>query len=171
VLFDLFNEPFGITWAQWKNGDSTWAGMDDLIAAVRSSGATNWVIANGLQWGNDVSGWLANRPTDPANRLVAGAHVYSFNACVSPTCWDTYYKPVAAAVPFLITEMGEDDCLAGFVGTLFAWSDANGGDGYTPWAFNSSYSCGGGPGLISDNAGSPTAYGAGVRQYYLDHRV
>ena len=172
VLFDLFNEPFGISWSQWKNGDTTWAGMDDLIGAVRSTGATNWVVANGMEWGNDLSGWLAHRPVDPAGRLVAGAHVYCFNAYISVSCWDADYKPVAAQVPFLITEMGENDCAHAFVDRLFAWSDGN------RWGRiltldlqdNASYSCSGGPGLVSDNAGTPTAYGVGVRSYYLAHR-
>jgi aryl-phospho-beta-D-glucosidase BglC (GH1 family) len=66
VLFDLFNEPHHVSWSVWRNGDATWAGMNQLIDAVRSTGATNWVIASGLAWGNDDSGWLANKPTVPA---------------------------------------------------------------------------------------------------------
>ncbi|MCU1688386.1 MAG: cellulose-binding protein [Jatrophihabitantaceae bacterium] len=170
ALFDLYNEPHDITWSVWKNGDSVYAGMDELIAAIRGTGATNWVIASGLAYGNDDSQWLANRPVDPAGKLAAGAHIYSFNACVTAACWSARFAPIAAQVPFYITEMGEDDCTAAFVTRVFEWSDANGIDGYAPWAWNSAYSCAGGPSLISANDGSPTAYGAGVRSYYLAHK-
>jgi endoglucanase len=169
VLFDLYNEPHGISWSVWKSGDATYAGMDQLISAIRSAGAMNWVIASGLEWGNDMRGWLANQPTDPTGHLAAGIHVYNFNRCVTATCWNAEVKPVLQSRPLVITEMGENDCAAAFVSSLFSWADANGVSGYSPWSWNTSMSCAGGPGLITDNSGNPTPYGRGVKDWYTTH--
>jgi hypothetical protein len=89
VIFDLYNEPFlYASYFQSKNQDSwlcwlagctlnqyltggqpytkprSWrtAGMQEMIEVVRATGATNVVIANGLNWANDDSGWLAHMP-------------------------------------------------------------------------------------------------------------
>ena len=80
VLFDLFNEPHGISWEVWRNGgwvgeagkvdESAFltaeekkknqgfesVGMQALVDAVRSAGAKNVVIAGGLFWANDLTG-------------------------------------------------------------------------------------------------------------------
>jgi len=169
TAFDLYNEPHNVTWSVWKSGDATYAGMDDLIAAVRSTGARNWVIASGIEWGNDLRGWLANRPADPIGRVAAGAHIYNFNRCVTSTCWTAELGPAIGAVPLFITELGENDCASSFVSSLLTWADAHDVAGYSAWAWNTSMSCGGGPGLITDYAGTPTAYGAGVRSWYMSH--
>ncbi len=133
------------------------------------TGARNWVIASGIEWGNDLRGWLSHRPNDPIGRTVAGVHVYNFNRCVTATCWNVELGPVVSVVPLFITELGENDCQSTFVSSLFAWADTNGVCGYAPWTWNTSMSCGGGPGLISSNAGVPTAYGSGVKNWYVTH--
>ena len=137
--------------------------MQRLIRAVRSAGATQPVIAQGLDWGGDLSGWLANRPADSAGQLVAGWHVYNFSGCNSPACWDVTVAPVAQVAPVLATEIGENDCAGGFLDKLLPWADAH-GIGYVAWAWNTA-SCGGGPSLISDYSGTPTAYGAAYQQH------
>jgi endoglucanase len=92
--------------------------MQTLINTVRATGATNILMLGGLAWANDMTGWLANEPTDPNNNLVASTHVYNFNACVSTSCWDSQIAPVAAKVPVIAGEIGENDCASGFINTL-----------------------------------------------------
>jgi hypothetical protein len=171
AAFDLYNEPHSISWQVWKNGDAgvTYAGMNQLIAAVRSTGATNWVIASGLDWGNDLRSWLAYKPTDATGHLAAGAHIYNFNRCVTSTCWNTELKPVLAAVPLFITELGENDCLSAFSTGLLNWGLGANVAGFSPWAWNASMSCTGGPSLITSSTGTPTTYGAGVKTWYVAH--
>jgi endoglucanase len=64
VMFDLYNEPFGVSWACWKNGCSAngyqTAGMQALVDAVRSVGAKQPLMLGGLAYANDMTGWVAN---------------------------------------------------------------------------------------------------------------
>ena len=168
VAFDLFNEPHDISWSCWLNGCTTPAGWratgeQQLINAVRKAGATQPVIVEGLNWGGDLSGWLANRPSDSAGQLAAGWHVYNFSGCNTASCWDSTVAPVARQVPVVATEVGENDCSGGFLNTLLPWADSH-GIGFVAWAWDAA-SCSGGPSLISDYSGTPTGYGAAYKAY------
>ena len=168
ILFDLFNEPHDISWACWLNGCTTPAGwkatgMQQLINAVRGAGATQPVIAEGLNWGGDLSGWLANRPTDPQHQLVAGWHIYNFSGCNTASCWNSTVAPVAQQVPVLATEVGENDCAGGFLASLLPWADSH-SIGYLAWAWDAA-SCTAGPSLISSYSGSATSYGAAYKNW------
>jgi hypothetical protein len=137
--------------------------MQQLIDAVRGAGARQPVIAEGLGWGGDLSGWLANRPTDPDGQLAAGWHIYNFSGCNTTACWDSTVAPVAAQVPVLATEVGENDCAGGFLNTVLPWADAH-DIGYLAWTWNA-WSCTGGPSLISDYTGTLTAFGAAYQAH------
>ncbi|HEY0753239.1 MAG TPA: cellulase family glycosylhydrolase [Ktedonobacteraceae bacterium] len=178
VIFDLYNEPHDVSWACWKNGSTAAqsgncsgvgfavAGMQTLINTVRATGATNVLMLGGLAWSNDLSGWLANKPTDPQNNLVASVHIYNFNACSNSGCWDSQIAPVAASVPVLAGEIGENDCASGFISTLMSWFDSH-GIGYLAWTWTNSGNCSGTPSLISDWSGTPTNFGAGYKAHLL----
>lgn len=173
VLFELFNEPHGVSWSCWRDGCAMpggWraAGMQRLLDAVRATGARQPVIATGLEWGNDPRGWLAHRPTDPAGALVAGFHTYNFNACVTAACWDERLGPVVARVPVIATEVGQTDCRSGFTVGFMRWADAR-GISYLPWTWNDWPGCSG-PALLASYDGTPSSYGAGVRDH-LRHRA
>lgn len=168
VVFDLYNEPHDIPWACWRDGCTTpqgWraAGMQSLVDAVRSTGARQPVIANGLQWGGDLSGWLAHRPVDPAGQLVAGLHAYSFGRCTTAACWEAEIAPVAAVVPVVTGELGQDDCAGGFVEPFMRWADQR-GISYLGWTWNP-WDCRTGPALITGWDGAPTAFGAVVKAH------
>ena len=166
VLFDLYNEPHDISWQCWRDGGDCGAGyqvagMQDMLDAVRGAGATNVVVATGNGWGGDLTGWLANRPSDPTGNLVAGWHMYDFGGCVTPACYDAQVAPVSAAVPLLAGEFGDSDCNHDFSDRTMNWLDSH-GDSYLGWAWNT-HDCGSFPSLITDYAGSPSAYGVGLR--------
>ena len=58
---------------------------------------------------------------------------------------------------------GENDCAHGYADSYMTWADAH-GLSYLGWTWNP-WDCGGGPALISDWNGTPTAYGAGLRDH------
>lgn len=168
VVFDLYNEPHGISWSCWLDGCQTsagWqsAGMQGLVDAVRSTGATQPVMVAGLNWAGDLSGWLSHEPVDPDHQLVASVHVYSYSQCDSASCWQSTIAPVAAQVPVVTGEIGETDCASGFIDSYMTWADAH-GVSYLAWSWNTA-SCSGGPALITSYDGTPTAFGAGFEAH------
>ena len=112
TFFGLQSEPHDISWACWKNGGSSCSvgyaafGMQAALDTVRATGATNVVTASGIDYANNLT-WLANKPADPLNQLMAEQHVYGGNTCDTPACLTQYTAPVAAQVPVLFGESGE----------------------------------------------------------------
>ncbi len=162
VLFELFNEPRDVSPACWRDGCTfdgyRTAGMQEMLNAVRDTGAENVVIATGLGWGNYIGHWLANRPSDPKNQLVAGFHVYNFSGCNSRSCYDGDVAAVSRSVPVLTTELGQDDDQDWFIRDYAGWA-ADKNVSYLFWAWTT----GGVPHLLKNYDGTPTNYGAGAR--------
>lgn len=167
VLFDLYNEPHGISWRCWRDGcvlPEGWraAGMQLLVDAIRSAGARQPIILSGLDWGNDLSAWLRYRPRDPANQLVAGLHAYNWLSCSTAGCWNKTVKPLARRVPVIATEFGERTCSTAFVRSLMNWADSA-GVSYLGWTWDT-FGCDS-PALITSWDGEPTAYGEALRAH------
>jgi hypothetical protein len=180
VIFDLFNEPYASRadnnnsaegWQCWATGSPCTgisypvAGMQQMINAVRGGGANNVIMLGGEEYANDLTGWLANEPTDPDHNLVASWHSYNFNTCSSQSCWTSQIAPVIAQVPVIAGEIGENDCAGGYITPLTTWLDSQ-NTSYLAWAWNADFNCSSGPGLVTDYVpGDPTAYGAAYKSH------
>ena len=176
VLFDLFNEPNWNDWSCWQKGCTIWpgssgayqaAGMQQLVYAVRSAGASQPILLDGIHYSADLTGWLDHEPTDPKNALVASPHLYD-NPCKTVDCFkssDTYHSlgRIAKKVPVVFGELGENDCSDHFVVPVMQLADDQ-GFSYLGWAWNTS-SCASFPSLITKYDGTPTAFGAGFRAH------
>ena len=186
VIFDLFNEPHphdaevdpGGTdpwgWKCWQFGCTinpggglpTWqaAGMQSLIDAVRSTGATTPLLVNGNGWSNDDSGWLAAGLHDSAGQLIAGLHSYPWQNCQLPSCWTNSLgplKPIAQRVPMIIGETGDSsNGTVTYMNQELPFAQANGLSflawTWNPWGDQNAV-------LIRDWSGTPTA---GEGAYY-----
>jgi hypothetical protein len=179
VIFDLFNEPFASRatgsnttgWTCWRDGGTCAgigyqvAGMQSMVNAVRSTGATNVIALGGEEFSNDLTQWLAFEPTDPAGNLIAAWHSYNFNTCSNQSCWTSQVAPVIAKVPLIAGEIGENDCATGYITPLMTFLDSQGAS-YLGWTWNA-WNCSTGPSLISDYTGTPTAFGAGYKAHLL----
>jgi len=181
VVFDAFNEPWPFeeansvrAWECWRdggceltseNGGQTYiaAGMNELIATIRATGARNVIAVGGIYWAEVLDRWLEYQPSDPLNNLVASFHGYARNRyCHDARCYDTVLAKVAAAVPLFVGEVGPDTvdrkCTSesvsetGFSETVLDWLDAHGAS-YTAWAWNDWGDC---YSLIADYNGTPT---------------
>jgi endoglucanase len=143
--------------------------MNELVAAIRSTGAPNVIAVGGIHWAEMLNRWLDYRPDDPLDDLVASFHNYSYNRyCKAAKCYDTVLADVAEAVPLHAGEVGPDtgdrvqevgqECPAssvhegGFSERILDWLDAHGAS-YTPWAWNAWDDC---YALISSYRGTPT---------------
>jgi endoglucanase len=174
VLFEPFNEPFffwmtsgadpwkvlrdGGTFTQYVTGSSkvytaphTWqsAGMQQMLDAIRATGATNVVLVGAPNWSQDLSQWVAYKPTDPLNQLAAVWHAYPDSGVVGSAgaaipklgvvAFTWAESVLSAGVPLVITETGDHNAPgtkgAPFVSTLLPWADKAGAS-YLGWTWN-----------------------------------
>lgn len=129
VLFDLINEPHGISWEVWKNGGFVEdknapadednfltpeekalnakgfhsVGMQALLHAVREAGAKNIVLVGGLDWAYDLSGIANGFALDDkgGNGIIYSSHIYPWKKD-----WQNKVLIVTDKHPVLIGEMG-----------------------------------------------------------------
>jgi hypothetical protein len=122
-------------------------GMQALVNAVRTTGASNVIMLGGIQfantlWSNTARNWLAYRPADPLANIVASAHIYPGNWCVDVGCYEREIAPVAAQVPVVVAEFGAAGCDSATVtwlDTLMGWLDAR-STGYLAWTWDTPHS-------------------------------
>jgi len=179
TIFDVFNEPFPERavgsetqgWMCWRDGGSacpgmqfTVAGMQSIVNTIRGTGAANVILLGGLAFSNDETQWLQFKPSDPMNNLAASWHSYNFNVCNNTSCWQSQIAPVAAQVPLIAGEIGENDCAHGYIDQVMAFLDSI-GQSYLGWAWNADFQCSSGPSLITAYDGTPTAFGAGFKAH------
>jgi hypothetical protein len=181
VLFEPYNEPYPDSgrnttagWQCWLNGGTcpgvsfTAAGMQELVTAIRNTGARNIIILTGQNWGSQLDRWLEYRPTDPANQLAAGWHSYGDGLdCQDAACWNSTITNVLKYAPVVATEIGEFDCQHGYIDQVLNFLDTQ-GQSYFAWAWGP-YNCSSEPALISDWSGTPTqTYGQGFKNHLLN---
>jgi hypothetical protein len=201
VIFDLYNEPqlsptSAQDWACWLNGCTvdrvdirdveypgqettlpmTWhaAGMQQLVNAVRRTGARQPIMVEGLNYANDLSrsskgpiSWLSYEPVDPLGQLVASVHVYPGDSCVTEGCWKDQYAAVAQKVPVVTGELGEADCTGTFIEQYMQFADAF-SISYLAWEWTPQRNCIAGTGdygLITNFSGTPTPLGAAFKAH------
>jgi endoglucanase len=181
LIFDLYNEPNHVGWSCWLAGCGIPAyndgygqvpayqavGMQRLVDAVRGVGARQPLLLGGIVYSRDLSQFLANVPRDPLHQLVASDHNYGgLNPC-NQSC-RTAILATHRRVPVVFGELGETDCRHGYIDSMMRFADAQ-GIGYLGWAWDAvsrgGWSCSGGPSLIKDYHGTPTAFGIGLRDH------
>jgi hypothetical protein len=175
IIFEMYNEPYTTIWQCWRDGSSganakpctdvgfAVAGMQTLINTVRSTGAINVILVGGINYSNNMYGWILFKPHDPANNLAATLHVYANNGCNNTDCLDNSVAPVAAKYPVLADEIGEFDCGDSFINSIMSWLDSH-QIGYLAWAWDVQ-DCSNFPALISSYDGTATAYGLGFKNH------
>lgn len=207
VVFELYNEPFfnfdfeGDPWAammkgtsgqfsgfpatsgsgHWVNVQRPWkaASYQAMINVVRATGARNVVLVGGMQYAQDLSGWLANRPTDPLNQMGAAWHPYRLYQSAWDYPYPNFYPQVFtdalailnAGIPLVMTEIGGQNTpgtpSCPICDTVTAFADAQ-GVGVLAWTWD----LWGDPEnvLIRDAAGTPTdGLGVAFRRWLLAH--
>ena len=107
--------------------------------------------------------WRTHKPTDPANNLAASWHVYPFNTCNTPTCWNTTIAPVATTTPLITAEIGDHDCASTFAPTVMTWLDQHTAS-YLAWTWNT-WGCGGLQLMTDYLTGTPTTYGTPIHDH------
>ena len=124
VMFDLYNEPHGVSWEIWRNGglvreksnrkvgggktlterfEYHTPGMQRLLELCRGQGAKNVIVAGGLDWAYDLSGLLEGHAlADPhGSGVVYATHIYPWKKN-----WDRHVTVVLGKYPVLVGEVG-----------------------------------------------------------------
>lgn len=169
VIFDVFNEPLpdnnqntNEAWRCWRDGGTCAgmsfqaAGMQELVTAVRGTGAKNLIMLGGVQYGGQIGRWLEHAPTDPEGNLAASLHIYDFTGCTTQACWDAMVTPVIQAVPLVVGEIGDHPnapCNTAFSTSLLDWLDAR-RVSHLAWNWNVWGGC---LDLITNYDGTPSA--------------
>jgi endoglucanase len=153
------NPSHGVSWDCWVNGGCTPArysgtsqraastytavGMQALVTAIRATGARQPVLVGGLDYANDLTGWVDHAPDDPLNQEAASFHNYMGKACDNVACWNSQIAPVAANVPVVTGEFDEDNyaesrcqntTASSFDQDYLTWADQH-GVGYLAWGW------------------------------------
>jgi hypothetical protein len=129
VLFDIINEPFGISWEVWRNGgfveekskkaldESAFLseeekkknqgyespGMQKMVEVIRATGAKNILVAGGLDWAYDLSGILKGFALEDktGHGIMYSAHIYPWKSD-----WQGKVLDIAAVHPIFVGEVG-----------------------------------------------------------------
>jgi len=137
VLFDIINEPHGISWDIWRNGgfvaekkkpvdESAFLsdaekkknegfespGMQKLVEAIRETGARNIIIAGGTGWAYDLSGILNGYALEDktGNGIMYATHVYNWKKG-----WQKAFLDAAEKYPVFVGEVGADPNKMSFI--------------------------------------------------------
>lgn len=112
VLFELFNEPESIDKNIWLQGNDSYAGYQELYNAVRSTGANNLCIINGLDYGYDLSFVNDSFHVEGFN-IVYGSHPYNEKGA---TDWkgaggslQNNFSGILNKYPIIFTEFGVNE--------------------------------------------------------------
>jgi hypothetical protein len=119
VLFDIFNEPHGISWEVWRNGGEVQEkqkgnpqprvfhspGMQGLVEAVRGTGAKNIIVAGGLDYAFDLTGIVNGYALEDktGNGIMYATHFYNWHRG-----WQKHFLLLADKYPLLVGETGAD---------------------------------------------------------------
>ncbi len=123
VIFDLYNEPHDVSWEVWQKGGPVTekasrqnptkayesVGMQALLDAVRETGAQNVVIAGGLDWAYDMSGFLKGTLlVDPkGNGVIYANHTYPFKGDTVEK-WIVKMETATRTLPVIVSEFGSE---------------------------------------------------------------
>jgi TolB protein len=123
IIFDLYNEPHDVSWDVWSNGGQVTekasrgnpqktyqaVGMQALLDTVRATGAKNLIIAGGLDWAYDMSGFLQGKQlADPSgNGVIYANHTYPFKGDTIER-WLAKMETASKVIPIFVGEFGAE---------------------------------------------------------------
>jgi endoglucanase len=161
VIFELYNEPNGVSSDVWRNGNGQFVGMQQLYAAVRGTGANNLVLAGGLDFAYDLDTLIPAFQLT-GNNIAYVTHPYKFK---NPPGG---YDGASMMVPIVATEFGDANVGGNPIGpndcdvTTYRSSITdftNRGMGWTAWAWTVEPGRCAFPALLDRYDGTPTPPG------------
>lgn len=183
VLFDLYGEPFDISWSTWLSGGTITSGCDiiggpssqqepgryqaigmrDLVTRIRAVAPDNVIILGGLSWGYDLSGIAQGFAFHGAN-LAYDTHPFDYGN-KQPGDWPQAFGDTARHYAVIAGEFGSYTCDTGYIAQAISYFNAH-SISWLAWTWGP-YSCSG-PSLLAAWPDMPSVpYGAYVKQQML----
>jgi hypothetical protein len=155
------------------------ASMQSMLNAVRATGATNVVLAAGVNYAQSLEDWLLYRPVDSLHQLAASWHALpTYGAALgsaaaaqpnfNPQIYTQAQDILNNGYPVVISETGDHNSAgtagAPLLNNLLPWADAHNvsyfAANWDMWSATDNV-------LIKDAAGDPTdGYGVYLKQYF-----
>ncbi|HEX6544227.1 MAG TPA: cellulase family glycosylhydrolase [Ktedonobacterales bacterium] len=183
VLFDLYGEPYDITWSTWLNGGTITEGcyiiggpslaketgtyraigMRELVKQVRAIAPDNVIVVSGINWGYDLSGILYGFAL-PDKNIVYSTHPFDYGN-KQPGDWYRAFGHTAARYPVFVGEFGSYQCGTNYIGQAIDYFNKH-HISWLAWTWQTG-SCSG-PSLLADWSGAPSVpYGKFIQQEML----
>ncbi len=101
IIYEMFNEPRpapnAANWQQWT------VAMNIVVKTIRSTGATNALLADGLKFAESLNGVMPL--TDPLNQVFYSSHPYFHSAADQmQSTWARKFGSLAATAPVILGE-------------------------------------------------------------------
>jgi endoglucanase len=183
VVFDLYGEPYDITWSTWLNGATITEGcyiiggpslakekgtyqaigMRELVRQVRAIAADNVIIVAGITWGYDLSGILSGFAIEGRN-IVFDSHPFNYGN-KQPGDWYRAFGHTATRYPVIVGEFGSYDCGTSYIEQAISYFNSH-HISWLSWSWQTG-ACSG-PSLLSDWSGKPSVpYGSFIQRQML----
>lgn len=180
VLFDLYGEPYDITWSTWLNGGAITEGcyiiggpslarepgtyqaigMRELVRQIRVIAPDNVIIVAGINWGYDLSGVLSGFAVAGKN-VAYDSHPFDYGN-KQPDDWYRAFGHTATRYPVIVGEFGSYNCGTGYIEQAINYFKSQ-NISWLAWTWQTG-SCSG-PSLLADWSGKPSApYGSFIQR-------
>jgi aryl-phospho-beta-D-glucosidase BglC (GH1 family) len=180
VLFDLYGEPYDISWSTWLNGGTITEGcyiiggpsltketgtyraigMRDLVRQIRAIASDNVIVVAGTNWGYDLSGILDGFALADKN-IVYDTHPFDYGN-KQPGDWYRAFGHTATRYPVIVGVFGSYNCGTGYIEQAIQYFNSQ-RISWLAWSWQTG-SCSG-PSLLADWSGAPSVpYGKTIQQ-------
>lgn len=180
VLFDLYGEPYDISWSTWLNGGAITEGcyiiggtsggketgtyqaigMRALVKLIREHAPDNVIVVAGTTWGYDLAGVNYGFAISDKN-IVYDTHPFDYGN-KQPGDWYRAFGQTASRYPVIAGEFGSYTCGTGYIGQAINYFNTR-HISWLAWSWQVG-SCSG-PSLLADWSGAPSdPYGSYIKQ-------
>jgi endoglucanase len=189
VLFHTYGEPHDVSWqclrdgctaddvpeGQQRFGSYRTAGNQDMVDAIRATGARQPIIISGPDFAGDLSQWVRYAPHDPRHELIADVSSFDYSDYV--VAHAAALRAFARRHPVIVGGFGDTHCVSTYSDKVMSFMDSI-GQSYLAWAWDTVQDYGGCANALLDDPGTvdgfpagyysgrPSGFGRGVRDHF-----